>query len=81
MDERELHSWAARIEKQINDFRIVNPDGAIQGGFGELKRGATDIGERITNIQKAVANFNLTGGAGVNVEGSIGSGYAISVSP
>jgi len=81
MDEAELHRWAARIEKQINDFRIVNPDGGIQGGFGELKRGPMEIGERISNIQKAVANFSLTGGAGVNVEGSVESGYAINVTP
>lgn len=79
MDDSELHSRCSRIEKQIRDFRLINPEGAVQGGFGELKVGARDIQERIGNIQKAIAGFSLTGTSGVNVSGNVETGYAISI--
>lgn len=81
MTDAELHSRAAKLEKLINNFRIINPDGAVKWGFGKLHAGASDIEERVSNIERSVEKFTLGGDATVKVAGSFASGFAINAKP
>lgn len=73
----DLHFRAGRLEQQIKNFSIGTDGGSIYGGFSELKSDAEDIHERINNIESAVAEFRLSGGAGLTAVGTFSEGYII----
>lgn len=79
MTEQELHSKAAKLESLINEFRIVNPAGAVKGSFGKLEIETTNIEERISNLERSIAEFNLTGDGNVQVAGNFDSGFIVNV--
>lgn len=65
-----------RLEKHVLNFRIITAgDGSIEGGFGSLPR-ADNIGDRLSNLENAVAKFTLAGN-NVQVSGSFDSGYIL----
>lgn len=67
------------LEKTIRNFKlVVNGTDQLSGGFGELSP-VNDPLERLANIEKAFQNFDIVGGLGVNVEGSIRKGYCVTV--
>lgn len=66
----------AQLEKHVRNFKIITAgNGEISGGFGRLPP-SEDIGERLANLEKAIAKFTLSGN-NVQVSGSFDSGYVL----
>lgn len=66
----------SKLEKRVRNFNLVVNGVNIEGGFGDLKPGAS-LEERLANLEKLHDNFRIVGGANTTVEGSFRSGYAI----
>lgn len=70
----------SKLESTIRNFRLVtNGTDQIQGGFAKLPDKSSDIFQRLSNVEKSFKDFKISGGNGVNVEGSIHKGFCVTI--
>ncbi len=76
MTENELQSHVGKLEKQLREFRIENPQGVVKGSFGRIPQ-ASNLDERVANVEKSVQDFRLFGDHDVSVSGTLKDGFII----
>ena len=66
-----------KLEYHIRNFNIVVVgDAIVFAEFGKLPK-SSDTSERISNLEKSIADFSMVGDATIEVSGTFDEGYSI----